>query len=68
VYSVYDERVMEGTMESTQDVRVRDVPVELARQWKAAIAARGLTVRRWFLEAAEREAKAFERKMRGGAA
>ena len=38
--------------EQTQDVRVRDVPVELARRWKAALGIRGLTVRTWFIETA----------------
>ena len=56
----------EKTAERTQDVRVRDVPVELARRWKASVAARSLTVRTWFLQTAEREAADFERKMRGG--
>jgi len=53
-------------MKSYQDWKIRDVPVDLARRLKAAIAAAGLSARGWWVEQAERTAAAYEAKMRGG--
>ncbi len=55
-----------GPMEGFQDWRIRDVPVDLARRLKAALAAEGLSARGWWMEQAERTAAAYEAKMRGG--
>lgn len=55
-----------GPMKGYQDWKIRDVPVDLARRLKAAIAAEGLSARGWWMEAAERTAAVYEAKMRGG--
>lgn len=55
-----------GPMEGYQDWKIRDVPVGLARRLKAAIAADGLSLRGWWIEAAERTAAAYEARIAKG--
>ena len=55
-----------GPMGGYQDWKIRDVPVDLARRLKAAIAAEGLSLRGWWVEAAERTAAAYEARMAKG--
>lgn len=50
-----------ATATDFQDVRIREVPVPLARRWKSALAARGLTVAEWFMVEAARTAEEHER-------
>jgi hypothetical protein len=47
-----------------QDVRIRDVPVELVRRLKSVLAARGETLGEWFLMAAARDAAPANPKAR----
>lgn len=35
----------------TQDIRIRSVPVSVARRLKSVLAARGLTLAEWFMVA-----------------
>ena len=55
-----------GPMAGYQDWRVQNVPVDVVRRLKAAIAADGLTMRGWWMEAAERTAATYEAKMAKG--
>jgi len=54
-----------GPMEGYQDWKIENVPVDLARRLKAAIGAKGLSERGWWMEAAERTAAAFEEELSG---
>jgi hypothetical protein len=56
-----------GPMEGYQDWRVQNVDVDLVRRLKAAIAADGLSMRGWWMEAAERTATEYEARMRKAA-
>jgi len=47
-----------GPMEGYQDWKIENVPVDLTRRLKAAIGAKGLSERGWWMEAAERTAAA----------
>ena len=51
-----------------QDWRVQNVPGDLVRRLRAAIAADGLTMREWFEDAAARTVAEYEAKMKGGKA
>jgi hypothetical protein len=55
-------------LQGLQDWRIRDVPVDLARRLKAALAADGRTARGWWVEQAERTAATYETRMKGGKA
>jgi hypothetical protein len=57
-----------GPMEGYQDWRVQNVPIDLVRRLKAAIAADGLSMRGWWVEQAERTAEVYEARMKGGKA
>jgi hypothetical protein len=53
-----------ATATEFQDVRIREVPVPLARRFKSALAARGITVAEWFLIEAARTAEEHERSVK----
>jgi hypothetical protein len=55
-----------GPMNGYQDWKIRDVPVDLARRLKAAIAAEGISGRTWWIGQAEATAKAYEARMAKG--
>jgi len=55
-----------GPMEGYQDWRVQNVPQDLVRRLRAATAADGLSMRGWWMEAAERTAAAYEARIRAG--
>jgi hypothetical protein len=52
-----------GPMKGYQDIKMRDVPEDLVRRLKAALAAEGLSLRGWVIGQAEKTAEAYERKM-----
>ena len=54
---------MKPKEKDTQDWKIREVPVDLARRLKAAIAADGLNGRTWWIQAAERTVTAYEARM-----
>lgn len=53
-----------ATETAFQDVRIREVPVPLARRFKSALAARGLTVAEWFMVEASKTAEEHERSVK----
>jgi hypothetical protein len=50
----------------TQDWKIREVPIDLARRLKAAIAAEGLNGRTWWIQAAEKTISVYEARMAKG--
>jgi hypothetical protein len=50
----------------TQDWKIREVPIDLARRLKAAISAAGLNGRTWWIQAAEKTISVYEARMAKG--
>lgn len=48
-------------MDKLQDIRIRNVPQEMARRLKAALTRDGTTLAEWFMLAAARTADAYEK-------
>ena len=54
------------TKEKYTDVRIRGIPRELARRWRSAIVADGISMVEWFELRAAQTAEAHENRVRAG--